>query len=144
MIVETDSFLYLDYYYVARILKSSSLNMILELDPSNAVERWLIFNTKERNKFAKDLLLKVRLHSLSHNSLKRLFFEPSLFYKTELGIEIFKEILCTKKNSFHHRSNATKMLYSYKEKHNKLVCGGYRENVQLKDNQYKYEVQSLL
>ena len=124
-VVETDNFFQLGYRSVARILASSSLHTTLE--PFNAAERWLVFSVKERNKFAKYILSKVRLQSLSDNALKHLLGKSSLFFKTEQGIEIFKEILYTKEICISDRSiiSCKNLLYSYKDKPNILVCGGY-------------------
>ena len=126
MVVKTKSFLELDYIYLAKLVVSSVMCKSLELEVFNAAEKWLTYKTKERVKFAKDLLLKLRLHLLTDNTLNNLLTKSSLFYKTDEGLQIFKEVLYSKDNSIRIKSNPNfTNLYSYKRRCNIVVCGGY-------------------
>ena len=54
MIVDTESFLELDFKTVSKILASSSLQIDSEVEVYNAANKWLNHNIKERSKFAKN------------------------------------------------------------------------------------------
>ena len=69
MVVETRNFLHLDLSIVAKILASSELNIHSEVEVFNAVITWLKHNIEERNKYTKQLLLKVRLSLLSEYAI---------------------------------------------------------------------------
>ena len=69
MVIETQCFLELDYNIIAKILVSSDLSIHSELEVFNAANNWLKHNSKDRGKFAKQLLLKVRLPLLSDHAL---------------------------------------------------------------------------
>ena len=64
MVVETKNFIHLDFSLVAKILASSELNIHTEVEIFNAAFTWLKHNIEERSKYAKQLLLKVRLSLL--------------------------------------------------------------------------------
>ena len=70
MVGDTQNFLELDYFLVAKILASSDLVITSEVEVYNAADRWLKYKIEERRKFAKHLLLKVRLPLLSDNTLQ--------------------------------------------------------------------------
>ena len=72
MIVETESFLELDFNTVSKILASSSLQIDSEVEIYNTSNEWLSYKIEERSKFAKQLLLRVRLNLLSDQCLKHL------------------------------------------------------------------------
>ena len=74
-VVETNNFLKLDFSLVRKILSSSELHTTSEIEVFNIVNDWINYNTEERSKFAKDLLLKVRLHLLSDHALNYLLWE---------------------------------------------------------------------
>ena len=69
-VVETESFLELEFSDLLKILKSSGLLITSELEVYDAAEKWLEGDITERKKFAIDLLLVVRLPLLSDLTLK--------------------------------------------------------------------------
>ena len=70
IVIETKNFFHLDFNLVVKILASSELNIHSEVEVLNAAINWLKHNIEERNKYAKQLLLKVRLPLLSEHALK--------------------------------------------------------------------------
>ena len=70
VVCETHNFLELDYTLFAKVLGSSNLRLDSELEALKAADGWVSYNYDERWKFAKDLLLKIRLHLLSDRALK--------------------------------------------------------------------------
>ena len=58
--VETECFLELDYASVHKLLSSSNSHITSEIEVFDAVNSWITYNTEKRNKYAKDLFLKVR------------------------------------------------------------------------------------
>ena len=81
IVVETKNFLHLDFSLVKKILNSSDLNIHSEIEVFNAVINWLKHNSEERSKYAKQLLLKVRLSLLSEHALKYAFDKVLLFFE---------------------------------------------------------------
>ena len=79
ILAETNNFSELDFTLVTTILASSQLHITSELEVFNAANTWINYNFTERSKFAKVLLLKVRLPLLSCHALKHLSDEPSSF-----------------------------------------------------------------
>ena len=65
MIVETKNFLELNINQVSKILTSSELVITSEVEVFLAADKWVSHNFEERSKFAKNLLLKVRVNLLS-------------------------------------------------------------------------------
>ena len=63
-IVDNSLFLLLDFICILKITSSSQLNIDSELEVFNAVVSWLDYD-KQRNVYAKDLILKIRLLLLS-------------------------------------------------------------------------------
>ena len=122
MIVDTESFLELDFNTISKILASSSLQIDLEVEVYNAANKWLSYNSEERSKFAKQLLLKVRLNLLSESCLKFLLNESSLISKNDDCVEVFKN-----RNIFYQGKSAiyNKSRQSNKHMFNILVFGGY-------------------
>ena len=70
IITGTQNFSELSFAILARILKSSQLRVTSELEVFDAVDFWVGCESRERLKFAKSLLLKVRLPLLSRHALK--------------------------------------------------------------------------
>ena len=132
MVVKTKSFRALDYVIVAKILASLSTSETSDLKVFQAVDRWMSYKTEKRRKFSKNLLIKARIHALPDAELNRLLREPSLFYKTNKGISVFKDVLYdplwfpykkpTLKNS---------RLFSYNPEPNVLILGGYNIKTRL-------------
>ena len=129
MLVDTDNFLELDYNLVAKILESSKLFITSEVEVYNAADRWLSYNIKDRSKFAKRLLLKVRLHLLSEHALKNLLNEYSLFAVIDECISIVKTISATNTEIFEEKSgvNYTNR-YCNQNNFNMLIFGGDHPN----------------
>ena len=83
MVVKSQNFLELDYKTVTKILKSCKLSVQTELEVFRSANNWLKYNTKKRNKFAKKLLLTVRLPRLSDHALKYISNTASSFTENE-------------------------------------------------------------
>ena len=75
MVVESRSFLELDYACVKNILLSSELHIDSELEAFNAAVAWLRHKAVERSKHAKPILLAIRLSLLSIATLKFILSE---------------------------------------------------------------------
>ena len=125
MVTKMQSFLELDFWNVANILKSSQLSVTSELEVLNAAEAWINYNSKERSKFSKDLLSKVRLHLLSEHALKFILGKNSKFCDIDECVETMNDMLRSKK-SFHHKKSCNILTNRYcdQNKFNILVCGG--------------------
>ena len=81
MVVEAPSFLHLDVNTVLRILGSSELNIKTEVEVFNAAVNWLEHDIEDRSKYAKQLLLKVRLTLLSKHAFEHISNCKSLVAK---------------------------------------------------------------
>ena len=119
MIVETDNFLELHYNYISNILASSKLLITSEVEVYNAASAWLSHDIKERNKFAKDLLLTVRLPLLSDPALRHLLNKSSPFTKIYENRSILENCLKDNKSSVHYTNR-----YCNQNNFNVLVLGG--------------------
>ena len=129
MVVETKSFLELDYTLIAKILESSGLYITSELEVYNAAENWLIYDTEERCKFSNKMLLKVRLSLLSDRTLKCLLNKSSSFFNNYKCITTIKEALNKKENSFQNKTHFyTSHRYCNQNKFSILTCGGRKTN----------------
>ena len=76
MVCKNKNFLQLDFTYVKHILSSSDLDISSEVEVLNAANELVKFDYVKRNKFAKDLLLKVRLPLLSDHALNNVLCKP--------------------------------------------------------------------
>ena len=121
MVVETQNFLHLDFNLVAKILASSELNIHSEVEIFNAVITWLKHNSEERSKYAKQLLLKVRLPLLSEHGLKYILNENLSYTNNNELMCVLKEVITKKGTS----SLNIKYRYCSQNKFNILLCGGY-------------------
>ena len=118
MIVETESFLELDFKTVSKILASSSLQIDSEVEVYNAANKWFNHNIEKRRSFASKLILKVRLSLLSEHGLNY------------LKNESFKNIDCLK--VLKNRDNFYKNVSTYHNKSRQcnqnmfqvILCGG--------------------
>ena len=90
IIVDTECFLELDINTVSKILASSSLQIDSEIEIYNAANKWLNHNSEERSKFAKQLLLKVRLNLLSDHCLQYLINDFSCISTNVDCIKVLK------------------------------------------------------
>ena len=93
MVAETKSFLKLDVSFVAQILSESQLNITSELEVFKAADDWLRYNINDRSKFAKELLLKVRLPLLSDRALNYVLRKDSSFRNSKECLVLVKHIL---------------------------------------------------
>ena len=129
IVADTDSFLQLDFNVVLNILSNSNLDISSEIQIFNAAEKWVNYNIKERIKFAKDLLLKVRFPLLSHHAIKYLTQQPSSFSRANECTAILNKILDNKNYYFQNKSSIYfTNRYCNQDMFNILVCGGYYES----------------
>ena len=125
MVVETKSFLELDYMSTRRILAESKLQIFSELEVYNAVNTWLRYNVEERSKFAKDLLLKVRLPLLSNRAIKYILDQPSSICNIGECVQVLNEVLDARNNLYQNKSSAYYTTRYFDGKmFSILVCGG--------------------
>ena len=123
MVVETQNFLHLDFCLVAKILSSSELNILTEVEVFNAAITWLKHNSKERSKYVKHLLLKVRFTLLSEHALKYIWNCFSLISKNQECSRILKEVYI---NCLNNKSNSCYTnRYCGQNTFNFLIFGGY-------------------
>ena len=101
MVVETDGFLELDYVSVGKIIDSSELDVTSELEVFNALDRWLSHNIEERSKFAKELLMKVRLPLISVAALSYFLHSFSSISKNVECVALLKQLIFLKENEEH-------------------------------------------
>ena len=64
VVASSQNFVELDYISVVKIFSSNELMIDSELQVFNAADKWLSHNVTERNKYATNLLQKVRLSLL--------------------------------------------------------------------------------
>ena len=121
MVVEIKTFLHLDFSFVAKILESSELNIHTEIEIFNAVITWLKHNIEERSKYAKQLLLKVRLPLLSEHALKYIIDKILSFSNKNECMSVLKEVIAKKGITFQNNKNR----YCSQKKFNILFCGCY-------------------
>ena len=126
LLARTPNFLNLDSTLVAKILMSSDLYVTSELEVLDAVVEWLKYDIKERTKFSKNLLLKVRFSLISDNALT--IHLNNTLYTTDFNecVSVLEDVLSSKENYIGKN-------YSYYHKHrccnhkkfDMLVCGGF-------------------
>ena len=121
MVVGTQNFLHLDISIVAKILDSSELNIHTEVEVFNAVNTWLKHNSKERSKYAKQLLLKIRLPLLSEHALKYILDKVSPFSKKNELMYLLNEVMNKKQTAFQNNINRN----CSQKKFNLLVYSGF-------------------
>ena len=125
MVIETQNFLHLDFSNLAKILASSDLNIHSEVEIFNAVITWLKHNNEECSKYAKQLLLKVRLALLSEHALIYVIDKISSITDNCERVNILKEILADK-NYFQNKSKSYyTSRYCNQNNFNLLICGSY-------------------
>ena len=100
MLIDNKSFLELEYNLISKILANSKLLITSEIEVYKAANRWLNHNIEERSKYAKDLLLKVRLHLLSKETIRHLFNDSAIFTKDEGCVKILNKMLDYRVNFF--------------------------------------------
>ena len=100
MVSETQNVLALDLSFVYKIISSSGIRLTSELEVFSAVDAWTSYNITERNKFAKELLLKVRIPLLTNHAVKSLFDTKSCFLKNKECVTILKNVVQSKEIVF--------------------------------------------
>ena len=126
-ISKTKSFLELDFSLVKTILSSSQLEVDSELEILSSVNEWLCYDYENRSKYAKDLLLAVRLHLLQDRVLTEVISgsHSCAFQLNVKLVEVLKEILRDKKKYYDNkRSLCLEARHCPKTKFNLVVFGG--------------------
>ena len=96
MVVETQNFLHLNFKLVEKILASSELNIHSEVEVFNAAITWLKHNSEERSKYAKQLLLKVRIPLLSEHALEYVLSKVLFFSEKNNCVNMLETVLVNK------------------------------------------------
>ena len=124
MVAETQNFLELEFIVIRKILASSDLSVHSELEVYNAANDWLKHDITQRSKFAKQLLLKVRLPLLSEHTVKYILNKNSHFTENNECVDIMKKTLSRKENMLqNNQSNYNRSRYCNQNKFNILICG---------------------
>ena len=124
MIVETPSFVHLDFNLLFKVFKSSGLSIDSEVQVFNAASDWLKHNSIERSKYAKQLLLTVRLPLLSDDAIKYLLDNNSIMVKRDECVNILKGALISKQNFLSTESSSYYTgRYCEQNMFNILLCG---------------------
>ena len=117
VVADTKDFLELDYEQVAKILGRSALEIFSEVEIFTAADSWLRHNFVERKKYAKQLLLKVRVKFLSEHALKYVQRENSAFSKVKRCVEMLnkldKNVLKTESSSYHIRRHYNRGRFNF-------------------------------
>ena len=119
MVANSEKFLELDFYSVAKILSSSELNIDSELEVLNIAERWLCHKIKERGNFVADVLSRIRLSLLTVPALKHISDKKSCFTMNIKCRGIIKEVLENKTDS-----DSKNVRYCTQTNFDIIVCGG--------------------
>ena len=128
MVPETQNFLHLEYNVVTKILESCNLNIHSEYEVFSAANSWLSYNVIQRTKFAKKLLLTVRLPLLSEHDINYLLINSSVFSEDNECVNILKGVLANKQNFSENRSSKYYTnRYCNQNKFNILICGGHHD-----------------
>ena len=134
VVTETKSFLELDFNSISNLLASSNLLIDSEVQVYNAGNTWLKYNIEERCKFAKLLLLKVRLNLLSNRTLKFLLDESSGIAKNNECIDMLNDMNIFIKNKtivYSRRRFCDDEMFSI------LICGGFHRTKRKQINEVK-------
>ena len=101
--------MHLDFSIVAKILDSCELNIHSEVEIFNAVIAWLKHNSVQRIKYAKQLLLRVRISLLSEHASKHILDKTSSFTENRKEnkecFNTMKDILLKINKLFHNKSS---------------------------------------
>ena len=127
MVVETKSFIQIDFEDLRKILCSCKLQVDTELEVFNAANTWVNCNTAQRRKFTKDLLSKVRLPLLSKYALTYILdLEDSCFSSSDDCVATIKKCLENKNKSMRVKdSDYYKSRHCSQNMFKILVYGGY-------------------
>ena len=125
IVAEIKDVLELNFVSLVKILSSSGLNIESELQVFNAADSWLCHDITERSKYAKELLLTVRLPLLSVHALKQILEKVSTFSIDDKCVSIMKTNLMNKKQ-LNSKSCNMERRYCNQTNFHVLVCGGRR------------------
>ena len=129
MLVESKDFLHLDFSVVAKILRSSELNVDSEVEVVKAANDWFQHNIVARGKFAKQLLLKIRVPLLTEHALNYIKDKTLSITENSEFVDSLKEVLVNKKHFFQNKSSSYfTRRYCSQNKFNILFCAGYSKN----------------
>ena len=144
MVDEAPNFLHLDINTVVRILGSSELNNHSEIEVFSAAINWLEHDIEERSKYAKQLLLKVRLTLLSEHAFEHISNRKSLVCKNIELSKTLNEVLQNQKTLF--LASTDKYItsrYCSQNKFNVLICGGRNKQCLVVRNVHQVEGNTL-
>ena len=123
---DTESLLELEYKFISKILKSSELSITSEIEVLQFVDRWLNHNIEERSKYAKDLLLKVRVSLLSKDTIRHLSKDVTFLKSLDIYTKFLNEVLdCNENYLFNASSTNHCSRYCNHKMFKVLVCGGF-------------------
>ena len=126
MLVDSDNFLELDYNVVSKLLASSKLDITSELEVLTASFAWIRYQFKTRRKFAKDILLKVRLPSISYDALEFTLDKNISLYETEKCLTMLSEVLDSTQHMIRNNSGVKYTTrHCEQNRYNTLICGGF-------------------
>ena len=98
MITDCPNFLQLDFTTLVKILASSELFVDSELQVFNAANKWLNYDITKRIKYAKTILLKIRLTLLSLPTLSYILNKEAWLSENDECSDLIKRVLRTEKS----------------------------------------------
>ena len=133
-LAKDENFLRLTLTLASKIFSSSGLFITSEVEVFEAAENWLSYDFKERSKFGKQLLLKVRLCLLPESTLKRLKSSRSCFNKIEECNSALEEVLYAKSAADQNNLvTSRKSRYCAQKLFSVLALGGISSEGELRD-----------
>ena len=131
---------------VIKIFASSSLNITSEKELVNAANLWIKHDSKERGKYAIELIKKIRLTLLSVAALKSVLKEENSFSNDAECLEHINSVIVEKTNTANPLSINYHSRYCGQQHFDLLVCGNksssipfYQSNGNGFDEVLKYE-----
>ena len=142
MVVDAQNFLYLDFEVVAKILKSSDLNIHTEVEVFNAAINWINNNIDRRRKYSKKLLSIVRLPLVSDTAFEYILGKGLSVIKNRKLAKELKEILLDQKISYQDESNSYyKSRYCNQNKFNLIIFGAFKKYLEYDEETLKINYQ---
>ena len=142
MVVDTQNFLHLDFEVVAKILKSSDLNIHTEVEVFNAAVKWINHNIDKRRNYSKKLLSTVRLPLLSDTAFEYILgiglsaIENRKFAKELKGILLDQDISYQNKSNDYYKSR-----YCNQNKFNLLIFGAFKKDLEYDEKTFEINYQ---
>ena len=128
MISETNNFSQLDVELFEKIVSRSSLLVTTEIEVYQTVDKWINYNFKERIKFAKRLLQKIRLPLLSEKTLKTMLTKNNCFTINKDSKAIVNDILRSNFDFYRNKQkNFFTARYCSHDAFDILYFGGYEK-----------------